>query len=263
MSMRPIGELFLVLIFFLVFQGGGFSQHRMQIASAPYESDVLSARPTLYLLGLGAGAYGYRHIGSFSPSCDCDFSNASGIGALGAVEFSVYYPKLGFAIKAMLSYRDYSADFTRKSSRWSVVAGDNPDVLIEYENSSHVILRYLTLTPSIAWYFPFSSVFISGGLEIAMPMENRYDHVERILTEGRTFYNGSTENVLLEETDIPGSGKIGLGISASIGVDIFVADWLYLTPQTGATLPITSVSSSDDSWQVTSAYALIFFKFRL
>ncbi len=229
----------------------------------PYESDILSARPVRYLIGVAGGVMPFQHLGDFSPSCDCNFSGARKVGASFALEFSIRYPKLGFAIKNMVVYQNLSAEFSQRSTRRSVVVGDNPDIDVEYENTSAVNLRYLTVSSSFAWYIPYTELFFSAGVEVGFPLKKTYDHIERILTPGVAYYDGSTVATLLPDRDIPGAERLRVGIIAGAGADIPVSSRVTITPQLGATYPLTTVTSADGDWKVLTEYGMLFFKVRL
>lgn len=229
---------------------------------APYESDILSARPVRVYLGVALGAYAFQHQGSFSPACDCEFSGENGIHVLYAGELSVQFPKLGFAIRGLVSLSDFSAEFNREESRMSVPVGDGPDVLIDYRNTSNVKLRYLNIAPSFAYYFTQTDLYLYAGLEFGIPLEVRYDHIERILTPGYAYYDGTTENVLLPETDIPGGG-LRLALPFGVGYDFHLGSLIVLTPQAGVSVPLTPVSTQHSSWRVISEYGMLLFKVRL
>ena len=248
-------------------------RHSLRVAAAegvtrgagavPYESDILTARPVKYLLGVGIGAYAFLHRGSFSPSCDCEFSDEDGISVMFAGEFRVRYPKLGFAYGIFMSYYDASATFTREEVRRSVVVGDDPFVDVRYRSTSDVALQWLSFTPEFLWYVPRSELFLTVGGELGIPLEARYNHVENILTPGYTYYDGSTENVLLEEQDIPGGAGLRVALAGAIGYDFFVTPMIGITPRVGLALPLTTVSSEDDRWSVLTAHALLMLNLRL
>ena len=228
----------------------------------PYESDILAARPVRTWLGLGVGGYGYWHDGSFSPNCNCDFGGERGGDPMFALDLSRHYPKLGFAIRAKVTYYDVSALFEYEQTRRTVQVGGKPDIDVLYHKSSDVTLRYIAFTPSFAWYPPKTSFYVQGGLEIGFPLKARYNHVETILTPDLTYFNGENTVTLLEESDIPGGEVVRLALAAGIGYDIQLSNRIMLTPQAGINLPLTNVSSND-SWSVKTAYGLIFLKFRL
>lgn len=227
-----------------------------------YESDILSARPVRYVLGLGAGSYFYSHGGSFSPSCDCKFSGESGFRAMVLGEFRILYPKLGIAYGVSIAHYDAGVTFTRDEVRPSVIVGDPSDIDVHYRNTSDVLLRWIAVTPEIFWYLPRSEMFLQAGMEFGIPLESRYNHVEKILSEGVTYYDGSTENVLLEEQALPGGSSLRLAISGSVGYDIWLAPSIALTPRIGVSLPLTSISSQDD-WNVFTGYAILMLNVRL
>ncbi|MBR9978455.1 MAG: hypothetical protein KFH87_10230 [Bacteroidetes bacterium] len=232
-------------------------------ALAPaYESDILAARPIRYWLGLGLGAYAYMHEGFFSPSCDCEFRDEDGVRFMMTGEFRVEYPKMGFAWSVMLSYFDASAEFSREDTRSSVIVGDNPDLDVEYRNSSDVRLEWVSIRPGVFWYIPRSSFFLRGGFEVGVPLTARYDHVERILTPGVEYYDGTTENILLGETDIPGGGRLRFALTASLGYDILLSPSVAITPRAGIIAPLTNVSSQDN-WTVLTAHGLLMLNIRL
>lgn len=235
----------------------------VRFASAPYESDILSARPVRYLLGLGIGAYGFLHRGSFSPSCDCEFSEEDGIRFMFGGEFRVRYPKLGIAYGVFVSYYDASATFTREDVRRSLVVGDWDDVDVRYRSTSDVVLRWISVTPEFLWYLPRSEFFLSAGAEFGIPLEARYDHVENILTSDITYHDGSTENLLLAEQDIPGGAGLRIALAGAIGYDFYFTPMVGVTPRVGLTLPLTSVSSADEGWSVLTAHALLMLNLRL
>ncbi len=230
--------------------------------SVPYESDVLAARPVRYFLAIGAGAMAFQHLGDYSPLCDCRFSGEKGFKPLFAVEFSIQYPRMGFSIKNMFTYQDVSAEFSRKSMRKSVVVGDNPDIDVEYLNTSNVKLKYISLITSFAWYFPYTQIFLYGGAELGYPLKANWDHVETILTKGVTYYNGDTKNILLPEGEIPGGKKLRIALAVGLGFDIILSSRIYITPQLGANYPITPISSEDSDWKVVTEYGMIFLKVR-
>lgn len=249
----------LVLTILLVAVSTGSAQHW---EAAPYESDLLSARPIRNWLGIGLGGSAFWHNGTFSPNCNCTFGGESGGGPMFALDFSRDYPKLGFALRALVTYYDVSADFNYEETRRTVLVGDNEDIDVRYHKSSDVALRYITLTPSFAWYLPKTPLYIQAGLEVGFPLEYRYDHHERILTPDLAYFDGTTERTLLEESDIPGGDKLRLALAVGAGVDFQLSSGIMITPQAGFNLPLTKVSSVD-SWRVSTAYGLIFLKIRL
>lgn len=240
---------------------GGGPSHGIALAPA-YESDILAARPIRYWLGLGVGAYAYMHQGTFSPSCDCEFGDGDGVRFMLAGEFRVEYPKMGFAWGVMLGYFDASAEFTREDTRSSVIVGDNPDLDVEYRNTSDVQLEWVSIRPGVSWYIPRSNFFLRGGFEVGVPLTSRYDHVERILTPGVEYYDGATENTLLGETDIPGGGRLRFALAASLGYDILLSPSIAITPRAGIIAPLTNVSSADN-WTVLTAHGLLMLNIRL
>lgn len=229
----------------------------------PYESDILSARPIRYWFGLGPGGYYFTHQGSFAPACNCEFRDESATRFTFAGEFRVEYPKLGFAWGVWLGYIDASAEFVRESTRLSVVVGNNPDMEVDYRNTSNVQLKWVSINPGVFWYLPRTQFFLRGGLEIGVPLEYRYDHIERILTEGVTYYDGGTEHTLLKEQDIPGGDRMRFAVTVGIGYDFFVTPSIAITPRLGASIPLTMVSSTDESWTVLTAYGHIMLNLRI
>lgn len=229
----------------------------------PYESDVISARPIRYFIGLALGGYAYQHLGEFSPNCDCVFSDQEKIRPLFGLEFSINYPKLGFAVRMLATFRDYSGQFQRTEFRSATIVGNNSDEQIEFRNSSNVHLQQINFLPSIAWYFPSTEAFWFTGFEIGIPLKWRYDHIEDILTEGFEYFDGGTTTTLLSERDIPGDGRLQFGLSTGFGVDVRLSDRFYLTPSIGITYPLLSVSTEDESWKVLSEYAYLVLKYRL
>lgn len=240
-----------------------FAQEQGRSASAPYESDILAARPVHYLFGIGPGMMWFGHGGSFSPSCDCFFSDEDGSRVHLAGELLVRYPKVGIAYGVLVSYFDVSADFLRDETRSSVVTGDNTAVDVDYRNTSNVTLRWLSITPEFLWYFPRANTFLQAGLEFGFSQRSRYNHTETIRTEGYTYYDGSTENVLLDESAIPGGDGLRLALAFGVGQQIDLGPSLSLTPRAGLNIPLTAVSTADDEWRVTTAYGLLLLHLRI
>ena len=255
------------LLFLLVVCSAPFAlQAQLSHVAAPippYESDILAARPIRNFLGIGLGGYGFRHDGSFSPNCDCDFGGETGGSVLFALEFTRHYPKLGFALRTMLTYYDVSAVFSYEEIRNSVQVGDNPDIMVRYSRASDVDLRMLAFTPVFALYPTRSGFFLQAGLELGIPVKALYDNNERILTPDVTYFDGSTEYTLLATDNIPGGKKVRLAIAGAAGYDIMLSPGILLTPQVGLNLPLTSVSSIDSDWRVTTMYGLLYLKLRL
>ncbi len=256
-------QLLLMCLLVICTAGAGYAQAQQPLSAVPYESDILSARPVRYLLGIGPGAMRYTHGGSFSPSCDCRFSDADDFRFHFAGEILVQYPKIGFAYGVLLSYYDVSAEFSRDESRSSIVVGESGDVIVDYRNTSNVTLRWLSITPEILWYLPRSGLFFQAGMEFGLPGKATYDHRETILTEGITYYNGEVENTLLEESDIPGGDGLRLALALGVGYEIQLGTYVSITPRFGANLPLTPVSTADEEWHVTTMYALLMLQLRL
>ncbi|MBE0645658.1 MAG: hypothetical protein IH600_16380 [Bacteroidetes bacterium] len=230
---------------------------------SPYESDILAARPIRYWFGLGPGGYYFKHQGSFSPACNCEFRDQDGGRFTMAGEFRVQYPKLGFAWGVLVSYFDASTEFVRESTRPSIVVGGNSDVEVDYRNTSDVHLRWVSINPGFFWYFPRTQMFLRAGVEFGIPLENRYNHVERILTDGLTYYDGNTEHTLLAESDIPGGDRLRLAVTAGLGYDFFVTPSIAITPRAGLAIPLSTVSSVDSDWSVLTAYGFLMLNLRL
>lgn len=244
-----------------VFPALVFGQN-LSSGALPYESDILSAKPVRTWLGLGPGWYGFWHNGTFSPNCDCDFGGEKGGAPMFALDITRDYPKLGFALRALLTYYDVSAEFAYEQTRRTVIVGDQPDLDVRYKKTSNVILRYIAFTPSFAWYIPQTSMYVQGGLELGLPLKYRYDNVERILTPDLVYNDGASQMTLLAESDIPGGKSLRLSAALGAGADVQLSSMIMLTPQVGVNLPLTTVSS-DDSWSVTTMYGLVFLKIRL
>lgn len=247
-----------------------YFQSNLETPVAPYESDILSARPVRYLLAVGGGVLAYQHLGSFSPNCDCNFSGEKGTRALFGAEFSVHYPKLGFAVKGLLLYQDFSADFSYNVTRMSVVVGDDPDIPVQYLKSSSVDLQYLSLTTSAVWFFPYTQMYLSGGLEIGYSLTSEFDHIEEIKTPNVYYYDGSTKTTLLPKSEIRGADGLRFGLAVSFGVDITLSSRIFLTPEVGGVIPLTSVTSENNpqtvqqnNWRVVTERAMLFLKVRL
>jgi hypothetical protein len=246
----------------VLFSSTAFSQE-IGSGMAPYESDILAARPIRTWLGIGLGAYGFWHHGSFSPNCRCAFGGEDGGNVFAAAEVMVQYPKLGFALKIMASYYDASAEFSYNETRRSVQVGGLPDIDVEYHKDASVHYRWLSFMPAFAWYVPKSSLFLQAGLDVGFPLQARYNNIESIVTPDVTYYEGGRQVTLLEESDIPGGNDIRVALAGAIGYDIQLSSSFMFTPQIGGALPLTAVSSDDSSWKISTAYGVLFLKFRL
>lgn len=235
----------------------------------PYESDILSAKPIRYFIGLGLGGLIYQHTGDFIPDpevCHCVFSDYSNSRFHYAAEFSIQYPKLGFALKFLLQYQNFAGKFQYQEEYLAVLPGDNKEVLTRVEKTSNVELAYFSVTPGFAWYIPRWPIFLLGGLEVGFPTVNEYDNLEKILVPDTLSYTpaGDTNKwTFLEKSGIPEVQSPRIGLHLGLGVDIKLTERLFVTPQAGATLPFTTISSTHSSWKVTSEYGLLIFKYRL
>jgi hypothetical protein len=160
-------------------------------------------------------------------------------------------------------YHDVSATFRQAfSQRSTIVIGQDPPPLLDYERWSDVTLTSIDLLPTVSWYLPRLPIFISGGLDIAIPLKAVYNNNERIVSEGYVYLDGSNTTLLLGETEIPGAGRPRLDLHVAAGIDIYLSDHFYLTPQGGALLPLSAVSDADPSWKVTTEYAVLILKYR-
>lgn len=262
-----------MLILALGIMPTAYGQYRMHQAipplqTPPYESDILSARPVRYFVGLGLGALFFQHNGEFIPDpevCNCTFGDLDDVKFHYAGELSIQYPKLGFALKLLIQYQDFSGVFQYQTRLSSVLGGDNQDVSIDFEKTSNVELSYLSVAPGFAYYFPRSDGFVLGGIDFSFPIENQYDNLERILTPGFAYDSLGTQfdHTFLEKSEIPEVAGVRIGLMFALGYDFKLTNRFYLTPQVGATLPLTPISDRHESWKVTSEYGLLIIKYRL
>lgn len=251
-------------------QPGGFpdpqpvTQHAFDVRPVnPYESDILTARPIRWHVGLAVGGSAFQHVGSFSPACDCLFGEESGARFHYGAEVSMHVPKVGIGARLMVDYMEADAAFVRTERRLAELVGDDPAELMDFENTSTVQLSWLALTPAFTYTWPFTSLFLYGGVEIGIPLSARYNHVERILTPGYLYDTGETTNTLLAETDIPGGKRVRLALALGMGVDIPVVGSFSIMPRAGISYPLTTVSSSDALWKVMTEHLVLVLRWRL
>lgn len=261
--MKALTTYTVLLACVLVLSPCARGQQTVRTLSAPYESDVMTARPVRYWLGVILGGNGYFHRGSYSPNCECAFSGESGARFSPGLAFIVEYPKLGLSVSFAAHYHDYSARFAYTETRNSIFIGNDPDSLVEYEKSSDVSLQYIRLVPSLFWYIPYTSVFFSAGLDLGFPLHARYDNRERIVTPGVLYKDGGSEITLLPEQDVPGGKNIKVSFALGVGGDLRLTTWLTLTPRLAASLPLSSVSSEDPSWKVLTVQGDLMIRVRL
>jgi hypothetical protein len=255
---------YLALLFWLLFPASILAQSFNAASPVPYESDLLQARPVRWYLGVSAGLYGFHHLGSYSPNCACELSDQCGLRVFPGLELSVHFPKRNYAFALQIWYDDNSADFSSSFSAYRTVSGDKPDTLLNLKRTSNVVLRSIHVVPRIAWYPGGKKFFMTAGLDVAIPLKSRYNHVEHMLTPGFVYEeSGTNETVLLPETDIPGGSSIKCGVMLGAGIDIFLSDVLVLAPQASIVYPISSVSSKDKDWRVLTEQLVVFLKFRL
>ena len=247
----------------LMFAAGVLRAQTASVPAEPYESDVMIARPVRYFIAPVLGGYMYRHIGSFTPNCDCSFRDAEGVRFIPGLAAVIQYPKLGFALSVTVMYHDYSATFSFEEPRVSTFIGNVPDSLVQYKKTSVVSHRSIRLVPAIQWYFPYTAVFLHAGLDIGIPLRARYDNTEQILTPGTVYKNGSDRVVLLSETNIPGGRAVQFGLSLGVGGDVRLSNRFVLTPRFTAGLPISALSSADPSWKVLTLQGDMMLKVRL
>ena len=236
----------------------------MDEAAAPYESDIIAARPVRQLLGLILGGYAFQHQGSFSPNCTCRFSGEKGVRPLFGIDYGIHYPKRNIALHAGLQYHDYAADFSYAQQRLTRIVGSGPDTLVDYRKYSHVRVRMWRLSPSLEWYPTRSGVFLLGGFDIGYIIAGRYDNIERIETPGFEYPppEGGQSTAIMAERNIPGNRRIAAGVMLGAGIDIRLSDHFILTPRVTATVPLTTVSSDDPSWTILSEQAAFILYYR-
>lgn len=233
------------------------------VAPAPYESDILTARPVRWHIGLALGAGAFNHLGSFSPACDCRFEKEDGVRFLYGLEGSVHFPKMGIGARLQIEHVKADADFVRAERRRAEVVGDDPPELLDFENTSKVQLSWLAITPAMTYTLPFTSFTLWGGLEVGVPLTARYDHIERVVTPGFVYYTGETTNTLLAESDIPDGRRLRLALAFGMAYDIPIIGDLSVMPRAGVTVPLTSVSSTDPTWKVMTGHLVLVLRWRL
>lgn len=231
--------------------------------SAPYESDILNPRPVRYFIGLGLGAYAFQHLGDFSPSCDCLFSGEKGTRFYIALQFSIQYPRLGFALRSTASYYDGSAVFTQQVRRESIIVGEPTPVFLDYEKLSNVQLRYISFEQSAAYFIPMTQWFFFGGVSVGFHLDADYDHVEKILTSGYTYHDGVNTSTLLAKSEIPGGKNLRIALGLGTGFDFVLSSKFTLTPEIGFNFPLTPISTQDTDWRLMTEYGVLFIKYRL
>jgi hypothetical protein len=233
-------------------------------ATAPYESDIISARPVRHLLGLTLGVYGFQHQGSFSPNCSCSFSGEKGMRPLIGIDYGIHYPKRNLAVHVGLQYQDYAADFSYAEQRLTPIVGNEPDTLIDYRKYSHVRIRLWRLSPSLEWYPTRSGLFLLGGIDLGYTIAARYDNLERIESPGFAYPppGGGQGATLMAEQTIPGGKRLYAGLLLGAGFDLRLSDHFILTPRVSASLPLNVVSADDPSWTILTEQAALIMYYR-
>lgn len=257
-------RLYVPLFCLLVLASGCSSTYETGGESANDDlARVDETQPFDFWIGLGPGAEFFQHQGSFSSACDCEFSDQQGMRVTFAAEFRMEFPKHGFGWSILGGYSDASADFVREETRSGTIVTGEPSPELDFRKTAHVQLRWMRINPGVFWFVPSTRLFIRGGVDIGLPIEYRYDQIEQMLSEGYTYLDGSRIRTLLAEQDIPGGDKLRFALTAGIGYDFFLTPSIAITPRLGASIPLTAVSSTDESWSVLTAYGLLMINLRL
>ena len=223
---------------------------RMTGPMSPYESDVLSARPTKMYLGLLLQGGAVFHQGSYSPNCDCSFGPASIAAPVPGIEVLVLLPKRSWGVRLGIRALPASHDFTYTVMRPTPVVGEDQPIDASYRKSSSVDYALLLISPCFMYLPSGEDLAFWMGPELRVPLMSHYDNIEDVLTPGVEYYDGATRHVLLPTSSIPDGARVGLALTVGGSWNIPLSSRFSLAPLAEWSLPLTRISSRDNDWKL-------------
>lgn len=111
-------------------------------------------------------------------------------------------------------------------------------------NTITTSLSYFEITPGVEIYnlFPVDGLYLLGGLEIGVPIDDNYKNEYNSVLKDTTTFNTSITNV---------NTRVALVLGA--GITFEIGDNIYLSPEASLRIPFSKVSNVVwlDSWNVT------------
>ncbi len=212
---------------------------------------------TDFSIAAGASLNANIHNSQFNglpgiENCCNEFKGAFGFAPriFAGVEYKIGEELFGMKSRAslLLSYTDFSADFSEEEFIGNYISGD----VIEKEIVEH------SLKPSLKAFMteigfaaqPIESLPLSvgAGLKIGFLLDNSFEQKEILVSPDEAVFENGTDERNFHSGDIPNASNQYIGISLGLGWDAYSFGDFILRPQLEYTHTLTNISSLD--WQV-------------
>mgnify|MGYP001627238035 CR=1 FL=1 len=229
------------------------------------DSDPIAARRRLVFselggyVGVGANSQG----GTFTTSCNCEFSGGGGAGILVGAIFErltrstiVWGATLGYEGRSITSkFREIEGVVQRSPS------GRDFTVPITFLHEADVQLGVVTLMPFVKYTF-FEGIFGRLGGSVGYVFTSNLIHTKTLETTEVTFPNGETASVslagqtgstvILEDGPVSELSALQIGLVPAVGMDIRISKKMFLSPIFQYMVPITTISAQGAGFSVRS-----------
>lgn len=233
-------------------------------------SDPIRARKTIVYSQVGAfgGLLLNQQGGSFTSSCDCEFTGGAGAGgAFGAMFERLTRTGLRWGVTLGYEGRGVEAKFTEREAivQRSPATGQEFTVPVTFTNTGTLDMAFLSVVPYVK-YDLTEWLFLRGGPQISYVISTNLKHVKSLAQDSVQFPTGevasvsipgSTDgSVVIQDEPLDDISPLQFGVAAAIGLEIKASKKLYISPVFQYVFPITSMTSGSGSFSIRSAQLL-------
>lgn len=241
------------------------------------DSNPLSARRQYVysLLGGYVGLSNNQQGGTFTTSCNCEFTGGTGVAVTAGVVFErltrstiTFGAALGFEGRGIES-RFQEIELLAQNSP---TTGREYNVPVTFRNTAGSSIWLVNLMP-YAKYHLYKSFWVRGGPSISAVVSARITHEKELLTTEVVLPGGEQASVRLrdvdgttvqiEDAEIPELNRLQISAVVGAGLDIKVGKAFYLGPIVQFVYPFTTISGRGTEFSIRSVQLLLEGKFIL
>lgn len=227
-------------------------------------------------IGILFGAGLTQQSGSFTTSCNCEFSNGSAQNGFLTAIFYEYPLNRTFSLGFRFGYekRRVSSSFREYENDTLIQQSTSQRTLqpILYRDQSDASFGILSFMPYLDWS-PTKGIFFQIGLMPQYIFQSHLTYVKELAQQTVTFPNGEIAAIqlvnsdrtkqIIEDGDFPKVNSFQFAFAGSVGGLIKVRTGIILSPIVEYVLPMTNISEQGKNFKLFSTHFLLGAKFNI
>jgi hypothetical protein len=200
--------------------------------------------------------------GSFQSDCGCEFTTGSGNAVIvGAVAETHLTRRVALVGRIAMDQRVLNSkqDIVGPQPVFNVSTNRIDTVQATLNESATTRWTYVTITPMIRLDI-LHNLFVAAGPAVGLAISSN-QHVDESIGGGYSFLD-QTSTRIIQDGAIANSTALRIALDGLIGFEFDVSPKFTLVPQVAFDMPLTSLSSANSAWKMTTIQVLMGIRWR-